>query len=115
MVEGGLAFLGVVGNDHVEVVEGNVFLGSGLHNADTPVDIGGVAITEVVGRGDGEIGTGVEGLMTDEHTVTEGFPGEVLWGRETAVVKKSAFRVDDVRISIKHCRFLTKGTVPIVR
>ena len=115
MVKGGLAFLGVVGNNHVEVVEGNVFLGGGFHDADAPVDIGGITVTEIVRRGDGEVGTGVEGLVTDEHTLAEGFPGEVLWGRETAVVKKVAFRVDDVRISIKHSWFLTKGTVPIVR
>ena len=109
MVEGGLAFLGVVGNNHMEVVEGNVFLGSGLHNADTPVDIGGVAITEVVGRGDGEIGTGVEGLMTDEHTVTEGFPGEVLRRRETTMVEEVSFGVYDVRVAIKDGGGITGG------
>ncbi len=112
-MESGLAFLGVVGYDHVEVVKGDVFPSGGFHNADAPVDISGITIAEVVRRGDGEVGTGVKGLMTDEHAVTKGFPGEVLWGRETTMMKKVAFRVDDVRIAIKHGRQVTLGTVPL--
>ena len=114
-MEGGLAFLGIVGYNHVEVVKGNVFLGSGLHNADAPVDIGRITIAEVVRRGYGKVGTGVEGLMTDEHAVTEGFPGEVLRGRETAMVKEPAFGIDDIRFAIKDGGEVTLGTVTIVR
>ena len=103
-MESGLAFLGVIGYDHVEVVKGNVFLGGGFHNADAPVDVGGITIAEVVRRGDGEVGTGVKGLMTDEHAVTKGFPGEVLRGRETAVAQEAAFGIDDIRVAVEDGR-----------
>ena len=114
-MEGGLAFLGVVGYNHVEVVKGNVFLGGGLHDADAPIDIGRVTIAKVVRRGYGKVGTGVEGLMTDEHAVTEGFPGEVLRGRETAMMKEPAFGIDDIGFAVEDSGELTPGTVPIVR
>ena len=113
MVKCGLTLLAIVGNNHVEVVEGNVFLGSGLHDADAPVDIGGVTIAEVVRRSDGEVSTGVKGLMTDEHAVTEGFPVEVLRGRETAMVEEVSFGVYDVRVAIKDGGEVTLGTVPL--
>ena len=109
MVEGGLAFLGVVGYDHVEVMKGDIFLGGSLHDADAPVDIGGVTIAEVVRRSDGEVSTGVKGLMTDEHAVTEGFPVEVLRGRETAMVEEVSFGVYDVRVAIKDGGGITRG------
>ena len=115
MVKCGLTLLGIVGNNHVEVVKGNVFLGGSLHDADAPVDIGRVTIAEVVRCGNGEVSTGRESLMTDKHAVTERFPGEVLRRRETAMMKESAFGIDNIRITVEHGRFLTKGTVPIVR
>jgi hypothetical protein len=115
VVKRGLAFLGVVGYNHVEVVKGNVFLASGLHNADAPVDIGRITIAEVVRRGYGKVGTGVEGLMTDEHAVTEGFPGEVLRGRETAMMKEPTFGIDDIGIAVEDSGEVTLGTVTIVR
>ena len=113
VVKRGLAFLGVVGYNHVEVVKGNVFLGGGLHDADAPIDIGRITIAEVVRRGDGKVGTGVEGLMTDEHAVTEGFPGEVLRGRETAMMKEPTFGIDDIGFAIENSGELTLGTVPL--
>ena len=113
VVEGSLTFLGIIGDNHVEVVKRDVFLGGGLHDADTPVDIGRVTVTEVVRCGDGKVGTGVEGLMTDEHAVTEGFPGEVLRGRETAMMKEPAFGIDDIRFAIKDGGEVTLGTVPL--
>ena len=113
MVEGGLAFLGVVGYNHVEVVKGNVFLGGGLHDADAPVDIGRVTIAEVVRCGNGEVSTGIESLMTDKHAVTERFPGEVLRGRETAMVKEPAFGIDDIGFAVEDSGELTLGTVPL--
>ena len=109
MVEGGLAFFGIIGNDHVEVVEGNVFLGGGFHDADAPVDVGRVAITKVVGCGNGKVGTGVESLMADEHAVTEGFPVEVLRRRETTMVEEVSFGVYDVRVAIKDGGGITGG------
>ena len=112
-MESGLAFLGVVGNNHMEVVEGNVFFGGGLHDADAPIDIGRVTIAKVVRRGYGKVGTGVEGLMTDEHAVTEGFPGEVLRGRETAMVKEPAFGIDDIGFAVEDSGEVTLGTVPL--
>ena len=110
MVEGGLAFFGIVGNDHVEVVEGNVFLGGGFHDADAPVDVGRVAVTKVVGCGNGKVCTGVEGLMTNEHAVTERFPGKVFGGSETTVMQETAFTIDDVGIAVKNGR---GRTVPL--
>ena len=109
VVKRGLAFLGVVGYNHVEVVKGNVFLGGGLHDADAPIDIGRITIAKVVRRGDGEVSTGVKGLMTDEHAVTEGFPVEVLRGRETAMVEEVSFGVYDVRVAIKDGGGITGG------
>ena len=106
MVEGGLAFFGIIGDNHVEVVKRDVFLGSGLHDADTPVDIGRVTVAEVVGCGDGKVGTCVEGLMTDEHTVAEGFPGEMFWRSESAMMKKAAFGVDNIGVAIQHGRLV---------
>ena len=78
VVEGGLAFLGVVDHHHVEIQKRNVLLGGSLHDADAPVDIGRIKVLLVVGCGDGEVGAGVKGLMADEHTLAEGLPCEVL-------------------------------------
>ena len=74
VVKGGLAFLGIVGNDHVEVVEGYVFPGGSLHDTDTPVNIGGITVAKVIGCGDGEVGAGIKSLMADKHALTEGLP-----------------------------------------
>ncbi len=100
VVEGGLAFLGVVGHNHVEVVEWYILSGSGLHNADAPIDIGRVTVAEVVGRGDGEVGTGVEGLVADKHAVAEGLPSEMLWWSKTTVAEEMAFGIDDISVAI---------------
>ena len=109
VVKGGLAFLGIIGDNHVEVVKRDVFLGGGLHDANTPVDIGRVTVTEVVRCGDGKVGTGVEGLMTDEHTVAEGFPGEMFWRSEAAMMKETTFGVDNIGVAIQHGRLIGNG------
>ena len=106
MMKCGLALLSVVGHDHVEVLQRNIFLGSSLHDTDAPIDIGRIAIALVVGRGDGEVGTSIESLMTDKHALAEGLPSEVLWRSKTTMVKETAFAIDDIRITVEHGREL---------
>ena len=109
VMEGGLAFLGVVDYHHVEIQKGDVLLGGCLHDADAPVDIGRITELLVVGCGDGEVGAGIEGLMTDEHAVAERLPSEVLGGRETTGMKEMTGSVDDVRVAVEHGGVITEG------
>ena len=113
VMERGLALLSVVGDDHVKVMQGDILLGSSLHDTDAPIDIGRVAVALVVGCGDGKVGTGIEGLMADKHTLTEGLPGEVLWGRQTTMVEETAFAIDDVCIAVKHGRQAVAGGIQL--
>ena len=114
VVKGGLAFLGIVSNDHVEVMERYVFPSGSLHDTDTPVDIGRITVAKVIGCGDGEVSTGVEGLMTDEHAVAERLPGKVLRWSKTTMMKETAFRIHDVSVAVKNGREVTQRTVPCV-
>ena len=113
MMERSLTLLGVVGDNHVEIQQRNVLLGSSFHDTDTPVDIGRIAIALVVGCGDGKVCAGIKSLMADEHTLTEGFPCEVLWGSKTTMVEETAIAIDDIRIAIEHGGEVTLGTVPL--
>ena len=70
MVEGGLSLLRIIGNHHVEVQQRHVLFGSSLHDADAPIDIGRVAILQVVGRGNGKVGTGIKSLMATSLMVS---------------------------------------------
>ena len=74
VVERGLALFGVIGHHHLQVEQRHVFLGSSFHHPDAPVDISRIAVAQIVWGGDGEVGTGIEGLMADEHALTERFP-----------------------------------------
>ena len=100
MVEGGLAFLGVVDHHHVEIQKRNVLLGGSLHDADAPVDIGRIMVLLVVGCGDGEVGTSIESLMAYEHAVAEGLPSELFRGSETTMAEEMAFGIDDISVAI---------------
>ena len=74
MVERCLSFLSIAGHHHLQVEQRHVFLGCSFHHPDAPVDIGRITVTQIVWGGDGEVGTGIEGLMADEHALTERFP-----------------------------------------
>ena len=113
MVERCLAFLCIVGYDHVEIQQRHTLLGSGLHHTDAPIDIGRIAVLQVEGCSDGEVGTGIEGLMTDKHALTEGFPRQMVRGRESAMVQEAPFLIDDIRVAIEYGRELPQGTVPL--
>lgn len=102
MMERGLPFFCIVGNDHVEVLQGDILLGGGFHNADTPVYIGRVAVAQVVGRSNGEVSAGIESLMADEHALAEGLPREVLGRGQSTVTEKTALRVDDIRVAVEY-------------
>ena len=71
VVECCLTLFGIVDHHHVQVLQRHILLGSRLHDTDAPVNIGRIAILQVVGCGNGKVGTGIESLMTDEHAMTE--------------------------------------------
>ena len=79
MVDGGLALFGIIGHHHLQVEQRHIFFGGSLHHADTPVDIGRIAVAQIVRCGDSKIGAGIKSLMADEHALTEGLPRELLW------------------------------------
>ena len=81
-----MSLFGIVDHHHMQVQQRHVLLGSSLHDADAPVDVGRITVFLIVGRSDGEVGTGIESLMTDEHAVTERLPGKVFRRSETTVV-----------------------------
>lgn len=95
-----MSLFGIVGYYHLQVQQGHILLGGGLHHADTPVNVGRIAVLHVVRCGDGEVGTGVEGLMTHQHALTERFPSEVLGRSQSAMAQEPAFAIYDVGIAI---------------
>ena len=115
VVERCLSLLRVVHHHHLQILQGHIFLRSSLHHTDAPVDISRITVLGVVHRGNGKIRSCIERLMTHQHALTERFPRQLFRWTQTTVVQKMPLPVDDVRIAIKHGRFLTMGTVPVVR
>ena len=79
MVERCLSLFGIINYHHLQVLHGHILQSSGLHNANTPIDIGRIAEMQIIGRSDSKISTGIKSLMANEHTLTEGFPRQILW------------------------------------
>jgi hypothetical protein len=104
-----LSFLGVIDYHHVEIQKRDILLISGLHDTDAPVDIGRVSIFLIIGCGNGEVGASIESLMTDEHTLTEGLPGEMLRGRKTTGMEEMTIGIDNVRVAVKDGGDITEG------
>jgi hypothetical protein len=42
--------------------------------------------------------------MTDQHTLTEGLPGKVFWGREASRMKEVSIRIYDICVAIENGR-----------
>ena len=99
VVGSGHAFAEVVGEWLFDVEVGHAVLLSLPHTANAPVKVGGKAVLQIIGKGDSAID--VERLMTYEHAVFEGAPGEVLWGGEPTVAKEVPLVVHDVGVTVK--------------
>ena len=113
VVECCLSLFGIVDHHHVQVQQGHVLFGGSLHNADAPVDIGRIAVFLIIGCGNGKVGTGIESLMADEHTVTERFPSKVFRGSKTTMMQEMALGINNIRIAVKDGGQVTLGTVPL--
>ena len=74
VVDGGLAFLHVVCHDGMYVSQQEMATLSFFHDFDTPIHVGRVSIFGVEWNLAGYVSTGVEGLMTNQHSVPERFP-----------------------------------------
>ena len=86
VVLGGGTFLGIVGYDHLGITEWQAHTLGFAHDADAPIDVGRVTVAGVVLCVLGNVGTGIEGLMAYQHTVTERFPREFCGGLQTTGV-----------------------------
>ena len=102
MVFRGHAFFQIVCHDRVGVDQRGVVAGSLLHDSHTPVEVGGVAIAQVVVEAACEVGSCEECLVADQHAVAEGAPGEVLGRREMTGMQEVAFSIHDVGVTIDH-------------
>ena len=98
----GLSFLRIVGYHHLQVQQGDTFLRCSLHHTYTPIDISRISILHIVRRGNREISTGIECLMTDEHTLSERLPGKMFRRRQTAVTEETALTIHDIRITVEY-------------
>ena len=67
--------------------------GALLHHADTPVEVSGEAVAEVIGHG--MVAAGEESLVADEHPLAETVPCKVLRRFEAAHSQKMPFFIDD--------------------
>ena len=99
-----MSLLRIVDHYHVEVQKRHILLSSCFHHTDAPVDISRITILLIIGRSNSKVCAGIEGLMTDQHALTEGLPGEVFWGREASRMQEMALTINDVRITVKNGR-----------
>ena len=98
----------IVRNHHSRVAHVEVALCPELHDAYTPVNIGTVAVVEVVWCEFCKVCPGIECLMTHQHSLQERAPRELAWSHQVAVSEEVAVFINDIRISIEHGRqFLT--------
>ena len=78
----------VVHDNHADILDA---LAGILHHADAPIDVGTIAIAEVVEVALGQVGTGIEGLMADQHAMSERTPRQSLTrGLQTAMAQESS-------------------------
>lgn len=89
VVARGHAFVEVVDEREARVMQH----GALLHHADTPVEVSGEAVAEVVGHG--TVAAGEESLVADEHPLAEAAPRKVFGRFEAAHPQEVALAVDD--------------------
>lgn len=102
MVLCGEPFAKIIGEDKACVEETQTALFCPLHDADAPVVVGRVAIDKIVGRTLGNVGADIETLVADEHTLEEGFGGQLLGSLQTAVAEKVPLVVHPVGLTIDY-------------
>ena len=100
MVLGGVATFLKVGQHGISVDKRQAQAVCFFHDTDAPVDICRVAILQVIGKLACNIQTGIEGLMTDEHSLLEGTPGQFLWGTMGAQVQKASISIGNSCVAI---------------
>ena len=71
-----------------------------LHDADAPVEVGGVAVAQVVGHH--AVAPGEEGLVADQHALAEALPRQHVGGGKAAHAQEVAFAVHQFRLAIEH-------------
>ena len=70
-----------------------------LHDADAPVEVGRETECGVVLRT--KVAPGIEGLVADEHSLLETFPGQPFGRGETAWSEVSPFIIDNVGMAVE--------------
>ena len=91
MVLGGVATLFEVSQDGMRIDQRHLTLLCLLHNTNAPVDIGRMAILQVIRALAGNLCAHIESLMAHQHTLFEGFPRETLWWAMSAQMQEVAF------------------------
>ena len=95
-VLGGHSLFQIVDEGEMGIVQGPCL----LQHPDAPVDVGGVAVLQVVGFYKGSIGK--EGLLADQHAQLAASPGKPFRGGEAAHADEVTFLVHQFRFAVQH-------------
>ena len=71
-----------------------------LYDADTPVEISRITLTEVVEFLPGNVGSDVERLVADKHTVQETVGRKPFGRRESAQSQEMPLVVNEMRVAV---------------
>ena len=100
----GKAFVEVVGQHEVRIDNPDAATRSAADDADAPVEVGRIAVAKVIKFLTSQVGTDIERLMADAHTIEECLGCEFLGRCESAATQEVSLVINQMCIAIENGR-----------